>query len=169
MRSTSNPAKSFAAIAAFAVFALWSTVQAQETVTEQADGSVAVTIEGEQFLIPAPVAEAVERVVLEYADDPAGLRDAIGAIVSENAGNPAAAGLAAAIATLAVFHAGLDSPAIAAIALGASQGNRDVAGESLIAAIPGLRPERSPGEAEEEALVKAQATVENPSQVSPVQ
>lgn len=169
MRSTSKPIRYVAAIAALAVFALWSAVQAQDTVTEQADGSVAVTIEGEQFLISAPVAEAVERAVLEHADDPAGLRDAIGAIVSENAGNPAAASLAAAIATLAVFHAGSDSPAIAAIALGASQGNGAVAGESLIAAIPGLRPESSPGEAFEESLVQAQATVENPSQVSPVQ
>ena len=169
MRSLRNSAKDLATIAALAVSALLFAVQAQSTVTEQPDGSLAVIVEGERFVIPALLAGAVERAVREHTDDPAGLRDAIRAIVRENAANPAVAGLAAAIATLALFHAGSDSPSIAAILLGATQGNSAVAGESLIATVSGLGSEPGPGHEFEAQLVRIRATVENPSQVSPVQ
>ena len=143
---------------------------AQDAVSVQADGSVAVSIEDERFVIPAPVAEAVELAVTENADDPEALRLAIQAIISQNAGAPEAAGLATAIAAFAVFHAGSNSPSIAAIALAATGGNSGVSGGSVIAAIPTLRAESgSPEEAVEREIAQAQATVENPAQVSPVQ
>ena len=169
MRSTLISAQGLAVSAAFVAFAIWSTVWAQDTVTVQADGSITVAVLGEQFLIPAPVAEAVESALEEHADDPASLTQAIRTIVSNNAGTPSSAGLATAIGTLAVFLAGSESPSIVAILLGATQGNNAVSGESLITAIPELRKPRSSGEAFEENLVRANATVENPFQVSPVQ
>ncbi len=147
-----------------------SAAAAQDAVNVQGDGSVVVSIEGDQFVIPAPVAEAIELAVAENADDPEALRLAIQAIISQNAGVPETAGLATAIAAFAVLNAGSNSPSIAAIALAATGGNSGVSGGSVIAAIPTLRAESgSPGEALEREIVRAQATVENPSQVSPVQ
>lgn len=155
-------------LAALILAALLPIAQAQQAVTVQADGSVAVALENERFVVLGSVAEAVEAAVRENADDPEALRLAIRAIVAEYAGEPGDAGLATALAALAVLHAGSNSSSIAAIALGATQGNSAVSGGSLIAVVPALR-EASPGESAERELARAQATVENPAQISPVQ
>ena len=168
-RMNASGIKVFAALATLSVLLAGAQAAAQSAIDVQTDGSVAVGIEGERFVIPAPVAEAVERAVAEHADDPEALRLAIQAIVGQYAGASESAGLATAIAAFAVLHAGSNSPSIAAIALGATQGNSGVSGGSVIAAIPTLRAESSPEEAIERELVRAQATVENPAQVSPVQ
>lgn len=158
-------------MAAAAVFALLAGVQAQGGygVTEQADGSVAVVMEEERFVIPASVAQEVERAVGDHADDPEALRRSIGDIVARTAGDAGEAALATAIATLAVFYAGPDSSSVAAIGLGVTDGNSAVSGAAVIAAIPALRAGPSAAEAEEQQMIRAQATVENPAQISPVQ
>ncbi len=165
--------KSFAStgMKAFFVFALLASAQAwaQQSITEQADGSVTISVEGEQFVIPAPIAEEVELAVRDNGDDPEAIRQAIRAIVSQNAGDSESTGLAAAIASLAVYFADTNSSSIAAIGLGVTQGNPGVSGGVVIAAIPALRAEPGPDEIVERELARAQATVENPSQVSPVQ
>ena len=156
---------------AFFVFALLASAQAwaQQSITEQADGSVTISVEGEQFVIPAPIAEEVELAVRDNGDDPEAIRQAIRAIVSQNAGDSESTGLATAIASLAVYFADSNSSSIAAIGLGVTQGNPGVSGGVVIAAIPALRAQPGPEEIAEQELVRAQATVENPSQVSPVQ
>lgn len=153
-------------------FALLASVQAlaQNTVvSEQADGSVIVSMESGQLAISATVADAVELAVREHADDPEALRQAIRALIGQNAAGSGASDLATAIATLAVFHAGTDSASIAAIVHGASEGNSNVSGGAMLAAIPALSAGGNSLEADERELASAQATVENPSQVSPVQ
>ncbi len=154
-----------------AAAALLTGVQAwaQHSVSVQADGSVVISTEEERFVIPAPVAGEIELAVRELADDPETLRQAIRDIISRNAGDSGAAGLATAIAAFAVLQAGSDSSLIAAIGLGVTQGNSDVPGAAVIAAIPALRSAPSPEETEQRELDRAQATVENPAQVSPVQ
>lgn len=158
---------------AMAVFALSVGVQSQTQggygVTEQADGSVAVVMEEERFVIPASVAQEVERAVGDHADDPEALRRAIGDIVGRTAGDAGEADLATAIAALAVFYAGPNSSSVAAIGLGVTEGNPAVSGAAVIEAIPALRSEPSAAEAEEQQVIRAQATVENPAQISPVQ
>lgn len=165
--------KSFASMTmnALFVFALLANAQtwAQQSVTEQADGSVAISVEGERFVVPAPIAEEVELAVRGNEDDPEAIRQAIRAIISENAGNSESTGLATAIASLAVYYADTNSSSIAAVGLGVTQGNPGVSGGVVIAAIPALRAKPGPEEIAEQELVRAQATVENPSQVSPVQ
>ena len=158
-------------LATMAVFALLAGVQAQTgySVSEQADGSVAVVMEEERFVISAAVAQEVELAVNDYADDPEALRQAIGDIVGRNAADAGEADLATAIAALAVFYAGPNSSSVAAIGLGVTEGNPAVSGSAVIEAIPSLRSEPSAAETEEQEMAQAQATVENPAQVSPVQ
>lgn len=166
MKSTS-----FRLLAAMTVFALLTGVQAQTgySVTEQADGSVAIVMEEQRFVISASVAQEVELAVNDHADDPEALRQAIGDIVGRNAADAGQADLATAIAALAVFYAGPDSSSVAAIGLGVTEGNPAVSGAAVIAAIPALRSEPSAAESEEQEMIRAQATVENPAQISPVQ
>ena len=165
--------KSFASMTmnALFVFALLANAQtwAQQSVTEQADGSVTINMEGEQYVIPRSLAEEVELAVRDNGDDPEAIRQAIRAIVSQNAGDSESTSMAAAIASLAVHYADSNSSSIAAIGLGVTQGNPGVSGGVVIAAIPALRAQPGPEEIAEQELVRAQATVENPSQVSPVQ
>ncbi len=156
---------------AFFVSALLAGAQAgaQQSMIEQADGSVTISMEGEQYVIPGPLAEEVELAVRDNGDDPEAIRQAIRAIVSQNAGDSESTGMAAAIASLAVYYADTNSSSIAAIGLGVTQGNPGVSGGVVIAAIPALRAQPGPEEIVERELARAQATVENPSQVSPVQ
>lgn len=153
------------------VAVLLASVQAaaQQAVSEQADGSVAVSVEGEQFVVPASVAEAVVAAVAEHADDPEALQDAIRAIIAANAAVSNDAGLAVAIAVLAIYHAGSDSASIAAIVNGTTAASADAPVAVIVAAMPTLDAQVDAQEADPRQLAQLQATVENPSQVSPVQ
>lgn len=143
--------------------------QEQSTVIEQPDGTVAVTVEERRIVVPAPVAEDVVVAVGEHSEDPQVLEEAIGAIVAEHAGSADDADLAAAIAALAIFHAGVRSSSTDAIMRGVIAANPEVRAGPLVAALPTLGSNPRLEDAAQRQLAVLQATVENPSQVSPVQ
>ena len=160
-------------------------IQAQDrTPTDNADGTVEFVVDDRQFLLPAAVAEDVLAAVREHADDPQALQQAIRAIVAEHAGCPEySAGttaiateqcpedvaLATAIATLAIDQARGRSASVDAIVRGAAEGNPNLSAGALLAALPatGLNPRAQ--DAAERQIAQAQATAENPNQISPVQ
>lgn len=155
-----------------AALLLLAGAQAQErstTSAERANDGVVVRLGTERIVIPTPLAEAVERAVREYADHPGALEQAIHAIISRRAGGANSTSLAAAVATFAILRAESNSALIAAIMRGAAQGNPKLSIETIFAALPALQGERNPEQVGERELIQAQATVENPSQVSPVQ
>ena len=143
--------------------------QEQSTVTEQPDGTVAVTVEEGQIVVPAQVAEDVVAAVGEHAEDPQALEQAIREIVAEHAGSADDADLATAIAALAIFHAGARSATTDAIMRGAIAANPVVPAAALLADLPTLASNPRTDDAAQRQVAVLQATVENPSQVSPVQ
>ena len=168
-------------------------VYAQTTVTEQADGSAAVSVEDSRIVVPAAVVDRVEAAARDHADDPQALREAIEAIIAEYAPGPGDAALASAIAVLAIDRSrarsavfaerglreaplvlAIDrsrarSASIDAVIRGAFAANPNVSSGALLAAVPGLGASPRAQEAEQRRLAQLQATVENPSQISPVQ
>lgn len=142
----------------------------QTAVTEQADGTVVVTLDERQVIVPASVVADVTSAVRDHADDPDALRLAIRMIVAEHAGSPDTANLASAIAVVAIFRAGVGSASADAIMRGATFGNPGVSAAAVLSVLPEIRPiEAGTPEAAQTQLAQLQATVENPSQVSPVQ
>ena len=160
---------SLAAIAVMALLLAGVQAKAQEAVSEQGDGSVAVSVEGEQFVVSASIAAAVAAAVGEHSDDPEALKEAIRAIIAKNAAGSDDTGLATAIAALAIYHARTGSASIAAIVQGATVANPDVRAGAILAVMPTLRAEVNAQEAVWRQLAQLRATVENPSQMSPVQ
>ena len=144
-------------------------VYAQTTVTEQADGSAAVSVEDSRIVVPAAVVDRVEAAARDHADDPQALREAIEAIIAEYAPGPGDAALASAIAVLAIDRSRARSASIDAVIRGAFAANPNVSSGALLAAVPGLGASPRAQEAEQRRLAQLQATVENPSQISPVQ
>ena len=142
---------------------------AQQTVSEQTDGSFSVSVQGEQIVVPALVADAIAAAVAEHSDDPQALQEAIRSIIAEYAAGTNDVTLAVAIAVLTISQVGSDSAAIASIITGTVAANNEVAVESIIQVMPTLSAEVDAQEAAEEQLAQLQATVENPFQVSPVQ
>ena len=165
---TNTLRKVAAALAALMAFAA-SGALAQPAVAENADGAVAVTVEGRQVMVPAVVADGVVAALRDHADDPRGLRKAIRAVVAEHAGAPDDAELAAAIAALAIFHSRGGSAAVDAIVRGASAGNPKLSAGALLAALPAVKANPRSQQRAERELAQLQATVENPGQISPVQ
>ena len=157
---------------AFALAALLlASVQAiaQQTVSEQTDGSMSVSVQGEQIVVPASVADAVAEAVAEHGDDPEALQEAIRNIIAEYAAASNDVALALAIAVLTISQVGSDSAAIASIITGTVAANNEVSAESIIEVMPSLSAEGGAQEDAEEQVAQLQATVENPFQVSPVQ
>ncbi|WP_446830498.1 hypothetical protein [Candidatus Foliamicus sp.] len=143
--------------------------QAQTEVTEEADGSVSVSIEQERFTVPAPVAAAVRDAVRNHSDDPDALQSAIRAVIAEHAAGPDAADYATAIAALAISLSRARSASVDAVLRGAAAANPAVSVATLLTALPDLRGVPRTREDADERMVLLQATVENPSQISPVQ
>ena len=143
--------------------------QAQGVVTERDDGTVVLSTDTGQFVLPADIADRVTAAIAEHKDDPDALRAAIRAIVVEHAGGSDDTELVTAIAVFAIFHARADSSSVNAVIRGATDGNRQLAVGTVLTALPGL--ERSPRAqaAAEQQVAQSQATIENPAQVSPVE
>lgn len=165
-----NPmTRSALAAMALAISAASLQAQAQSTVTEQPDGTVAVTVEERQIVVPAQVADEIVVAVGEHSEDPQALEQAVREIVAEHAGSAGDADLATAIAALAIFHAGVRSSTTDAIMRGAIAANPVVPAAVLLAELPTLPTTPRTEDTAQRQLAVLQATVENPSQVSPVQ
>ena len=165
-----NPVfKSCGALALAALLLAGAQAIAQQAVSEQKDGSVSVSVQGEQIVVPASVADAVEAAVAEHSDDPEALQEAIRSIIAEYAAGSNDVTLALAIAMLTISQVGSDSVAIASIITGTVAANNEVSAESIIEVMPTLSAEGNAQEDAEEQVAQLQATVENPFQVSPVQ
>ncbi len=154
---------------AMALFAAATQGLAQTAVTEREDGAMELSMDGQLFLVPADIAEAVAAAVRDHADDPRALRQAIRAIVAESAGGAGDAELATAIAALAIYRAPDRSAIADAIMRGAAAANPGVSAPILltILAAPGDNPRTR--QARDRRLAQLQATAENPFQISPVQ
>lgn len=165
-----NPVyKSCGALALAALLLAGVQAIAQQTVSEQTDGSVSVSVQGEQIVVPASVADAVAAAVAEHGDDPEALQEAIRSIIADYAAGSNDVTLALAIAVLTISQVGSDSVAIASIITGTVAANNEVSAESIIEVMPSLSAEGGAQEDAEEQVAQLQATVENPFQLSPVQ
>ena len=143
---------------------------AQAAVTERGDGAVELAVGDRQFVLSASVAGRLYAAVRDHLDDPGTLSRAITAIIDDCAECRADAGQVEAIVAFALFYARGRSAAVDTILRAATASDPDLSGEYLLALLPLLPRTVTPGpDAAEEELAQLQATVENPSQISPVQ
>ena len=99
------------------------TVQAQTEVVRNVDGSVSITIDGQEVTVSATLAGSIIDALRENAGDPQALQAAVQAIVADNAGGENRAALASAIAAFAASMSSGDSEVVAAIVSGAAAAN----------------------------------------------
>ena len=140
---------------------------AQAGVEELDDGTVVVTTDAGEFVLPKLVAESVVEAVDEHGDDPEGLRSAIMELVAEHAGSDGQ--LATAIGVFAASRARSAPAIVDAILRGVSAGNATADVAVVLATLPELKARSGPPETAQAQLARLQATVENPAQVSPVE
>ena len=137
------------------------TVQAQTEVVRNVDGSVSITIDGQEVTVSATLAGSIIDALRENAGDPQALQAAVQAIVADNAGGENRAALASAIAAFAASMSSGDSQVVAAIVSGAAAANPAVSMQALLLILPettagGSLPPPQPG---------VRSTAENPQQV----
>ena len=154
-------------VAMVALFIVSIQAWAQPVLTETDNGDIYVIVEEAEapHIISAPVVQAVNDAVIQYADDPEGLQQAIRAIIVEHAAGQTSINLATAVAIFTASKVKNNAQLLTAVALGASKGNPGISGGSLIASIPLLSSKPGPEEVIEHEIVRTQATVENPAQV----
>ena len=147
--------------------------EAQTLVVENADGSVSVTIDGEETTIASTLAGGILDALRENAGDPQGLREAVRTIVAGNAGGADGAALASAIAAFAAFRSNGDSEVVAAIVGGVAAGNPVVTAPELLSRLPEGTAGGTPLQAEAPTAADpppsqpgALSTAENPQQVA---
>ena len=147
--------------------------EAQTLVVENADGSVSVTIDGEETTIASTLAGGILDALRENAGDPQGLREAVRTIVAGNAGGRESGELASAIAAFAAFRSNGDSEVVAAIVGGVATGNPAVSAPELLSSLPESTASAVPLQAEARTtpgarprLPEARSTAENPQQVA---
>jgi len=136
--------------------------QQRSAVSDRADGSVAVTVDGEEVIVPVEVDAQIVEALAGNAGDPDALAASIRGIVATHAQGAEAQALAVAIAVLAVVRSDGSAQTIAAILEGVAAGNPTIRIPSVLAVLPtsvGRSVVQRP-----EVL----ATLENPHQVSPV-
>ena len=150
---------------------------ARMLVVENADGSVSITIDGEETTIAATLAGSIVDALRENAGDPQGLREAVRGIVAGNAGGTERGELASAIAAFATFRSNGDSEVVAAIVAGVATGNPVVSVPELLSRLPESTAGAIPlQEAEARATPgvrhpasrqpEARSTAENPQQAA---
>ena len=149
------------------------TAGAQTLVVENADGSVSVTIDGEETTIASTLAGGILDALRENAGDPQGLREAVRTIVAGSAGGSESGELASAIAAFAAFRSNGDSEVVAAIVGGVATGNPTVSAPELLSRLPESTAGAVPLQAEARTTPgdrprppEARSTAENPQQVA---
>ena len=139
---------------------------AETSITGNPDGSVSVTIDSQEILIPAELATAIVDAVKRDSGNPESLRASIRALVAGNAGGADDVTLATAIAVYAVLKSNGRPKTVTAIVEGAVAGNAMLSNVTVLAALPPAAagapapPVPSPRPSQE--------TAENPHVISPV-
>ena len=147
------------------------TVQAQTEVVRNVDGSVSITIDGQEVTISATLADSIIDALRENAGDPQALQAAVQAIVADNAGGENRAALASTITAFAAFMSSGDSEVVTAIVSGAAAANPAVSTQDLLrilpettaGSLPPPQPETTAGASPPQP--GARSTAENPQQV----
>ena len=135
------------------------TVQAQTEVVRNVDGSVSITIDGQEVTVSATLADRIIDALRENAGDPQALQAAVQAIVADNAGGENRAALASAIAAFAAFMSSGDSEVVVAIVSGAAAANPAVSTQDLLRTLPDTTAGSLPPQP------GVRSTAENPQQV----
>lgn len=147
--------------------------QAQTVVVENADGSVSITVDGEETTLPATLVDGILDALRENAGDPQGLREAVRIIVAGNAGGTDATALASAVAAFTAFRSNGDSEVVAAIVGGVAAGNPAISTQDLLRTLPETTAGDLSLQSEAPATAdvpprqpEARSTAENPQQVA---
>ena len=151
--------------------ALFAGAYALAAASENRGGTVALATESGEFLLPMALAEAVDAAAREHGDDPDALGRAVAEILRECAECAEDADLSRAVAAFAIFHVRGRSAFVAAVTQALAAARPEASAEPLLAALPQLRPAgaRASASADGEGSEQALATLENPSQISPVE